>query len=57
MGYQGEWVDGQWQGYGHVTTLEGTIYLGQFEANQKHGYLVAIYRDGAKYQGNWVDGK
>jgi hypothetical protein len=59
--YQGQWVNGDWSGFGKLTTSDGDVYQGGFFDNMKHGLGVMQYKDGRIYDGtfqfNCMDGK
>ena len=52
--YQGQWVDGDWSGYGTLTNKHtGDIYQGGFLDNKRHGQGVLQFADGRIYSGEF----
>ena len=40
-----------------VKFKNGVVYKGEWKGNVRHGYGVQTWPDGAKYEGNYVDGR
>jgi len=40
-----------------VKFKNGVIYQGQWKGDVRWGYGVQVWPDGARYEGNWVNGK
>ena len=55
--YRGEWVLGKREGTARFDLGDGTVYDGQFKANQYHGRGTMQYADGGSYTGDWAAGK
>ncbi|BDA43172.1 probable radial spoke head 1 homolog at C-terminar half [Coccomyxa sp. Obi] len=53
--YEGEFVDGAFEGLGAETFSEG-LYVGSFRNGQRHGLGVCHYRNGDYYEGQWRAG-
>lgn len=55
--YIGDIVHGTAEGYGKLTTPDGTRYTGAFKAGIPHGFGVTEASDGALYEGEHKAGK
>ena len=55
--YEGNWSNGEWDGYGQVSVTDGGFYQGEFLSGRFHGEGNLTYSDGAKYSGNFVRGE
>lgn len=55
--YEGETINGKFDGYGKVTYLNKDIYEGEWSNDFKNGYGKMIYSNGDVYEGNWVNGE
>ncbi|QHO49386.1 hypothetical protein HN51_001309 [Arachis hypogaea] len=55
--YEGDWVDGRYDGYGVETWARGSRYRGMYRQGLRHG--VGIYRSysGDVYAGEWFNGQ
>jgi hypothetical protein len=54
--YTGEWVDGAKHGQGTAYWSDGSIYVGEFRRNKKHG--TGIMTDGngnVSHDGKWAN--
>ena len=57
--YTGEWRDSLRQGYGVLTSTDGSKYDGEWKAGTKHGRGAITFATGTKvlsYDGEWKDG-
>uniref|UniRef100_A0A8C6RY50 MORN repeat containing 1 n=1 Tax=Nannospalax galili TaxID=1026970 RepID=A0A8C6RY50_NANGA len=62
--YEGEFVDGEitgegyqhwaWSGQGFLEDQDGQVYQGSFHGNKKHGHGQMFFKNGDKYDGDWV---
>lgn len=43
----------QQNGYGKLTSRDGSVYEGNWIENRKDGYGILIKSDGTKYDGFW----
>eukprot|EP00980_Cylindrotheca_fusiformis_P012833 scaffold3169_cov107-Cylindrotheca_fusiformis.AAC.3 len=58
MIYTGQWVQGDWSGFGRLTdTTTGLEYEGGFFDNHKHGLGIVKYPDGRVYDTSFQLGK
>ncbi|KAK2566817.1 MORN repeat-containing protein 4 [Acropora cervicornis] len=56
--YDGEWSnEGRKHGLGHLTLVNGTRYMGQFQNGFCHGHGVSRFPDGSVYEGEFQNGK
>ena len=56
--YDGEWNnEGRKHGAGHLTLVDGTKYIGQFQNGFCHGHGVARFPDGSAFEGEFENGK
>ncbi|XP_059275828.1 uncharacterized protein LOC132030280 [Lycium ferocissimum] len=55
--YEGDWIDGKYDGYGVETWSKGSRYRGQYRQGLRHG--VGMYRSytGDLYGGEWCNGQ
>ena len=51
--YEGDIVDGQYQGKGKLTWEDGSYYEGEFYAGEFAGWGEMHYIDGSVYKGGW----
>lgn len=49
--YEGDFVDGRFEGEGTFHYANGNVYKGQWKANKRHGKGVMTWVDGASYVG------
>ena len=54
--YEGETVDGNFQGVGKFYFYNGDLYEGNFKDGYPHGIGKMIYKNGNVYEGLWMDG-
>ncbi|GAA0185864.1 kinase [Lithospermum erythrorhizon] len=55
--YEGDWVDGKYDGYGVETWARGSRYRGQYRQGLRHGYGVYRFYTGDVYAGEWSNGQ
>ncbi|KAG9156350.1 hypothetical protein Leryth_009208 [Lithospermum erythrorhizon] len=55
--YEGDWVDGKYDGYGVETWSRGSRYRGQYRQGMRHGYGVYRFYTGDSYAGEWCSGQ
>ncbi|KAL3699799.1 hypothetical protein R1sor_017821 [Riccia sorocarpa] len=55
--YEGEWVDGKYDGYGVETWARGSRYRGQYRQGLRDGYGVYRFYTGDVYSGEWSNGQ
>eukprot|EP00252_Welwitschia_mirabilis_P020641 TRINITY_DN5097_c0_g1_i1.p1 TRINITY_DN5097_c0_g1~~TRINITY_DN5097_c0_g1_i1.p1 ORF type:complete len:483 (-),score=59.70 TRINITY_DN5097_c0_g1_i1:611-2059(-) len=55
--YEGDWVDGKYDGYGVETWARGSRYRGQYRQGLRHGYGVYRFYTGDVYAGEWTNGQ
>lgn len=55
--YQGEFVDGLFNGQGTITSSDGYSYIGEWKDGKKNGQGTTTSSDGSSYIGEWNDGK
>ncbi|XP_074562843.1 uncharacterized protein LOC141819445 [Curcuma longa] len=55
--YEGDWVDGKYDGYGIESWARGSRYRGQYLMGMRHGYGVYKFYSGDSYAGEWVGGQ
>ncbi|KAG6490192.1 hypothetical protein ZIOFF_051477 [Zingiber officinale] len=55
--YEGDWVDGKYDGYGIESWARGSRYRGQYRMGMRHGYGVYKFYSGDSYAGEWVGGQ
>ncbi|XP_076923064.1 uncharacterized protein LOC143585075 [Bidens hawaiensis] len=55
--YEGDWVDGKYDGYGVETWARGSRYRGQYLQGLRHGFGVYRFYTGDVYAGEWVNGQ
>ncbi|KAG0478158.1 hypothetical protein HPP92_012877 [Vanilla planifolia] len=55
--YEGDWVDGQYDGYGIERWAKGSRYRGQYRLGLRHGFGVYRFYNGDSYAGVWVRGQ
>ncbi|KAI4388070.1 hypothetical protein MLD38_000438 [Melastoma candidum] len=55
--YEGDWVDGKYDGYGIESWARGSKYRGQYRNGLRHGYGVYRFYTGDSYSGEWWNGQ
>ncbi|CAM8971861.1 unnamed protein product [Rhodiola kirilowii] len=55
--YEGDWVDGKYDGYGVETWARGSRYRGQYTQGLRHGFGVYRFYTGDVYAGEWSNGQ
>ncbi len=54
--YEGDFVEGEFDGQGTLTLSGGHQHVGSFKNNQPHGPGTLTYVDGYRITGMWIDG-
>ncbi|CAK9184549.1 unnamed protein product [Ilex paraguariensis] len=55
--YEGDWIDGRYDGYGIESWARGSRYKGQYRQGLRHGYGVYRFYTGDSYAGEWCNGQ
>ncbi|XP_044492572.1 alsin homolog isoform X2 [Mangifera indica] len=55
--YEGDWVDGKYDGYGVETWTRGSRFRGQYMQGLRHGFGVYRFYTGDVYGGEWSNGQ
>lgn len=55
--YEGNWIDGMYDGYGVETWVKGSRYRGQYRQGLRHGLGVYRFYTGDVYAGEWSSGR
>ncbi|KAF8411796.1 hypothetical protein HHK36_004355 [Tetracentron sinense] len=55
--YEGDWIDGRYDGYGIESWARGSRYRGQYRQGLRHGYGVYRFFTGDSYAGEWFNGQ
>ncbi|KAL7176438.1 hypothetical protein ACSBR2_029884 [Camellia fascicularis] len=55
--YEGDWVDGRYDGYGIESWARGSRFRGQYRQGLRHGYGVYRFYTGDAYAGEWCNGQ
>ncbi|WCJ44617.1 Histone H3 K4-specific methyltransferase SET7/9 family protein [Euphorbia peplus] len=55
--YEGDWIDGRYDGYGIESWARGSRYRGQYRQGLRHGYGVYKFFTGDSYAGEWFNGQ
>ncbi|KAK9698872.1 hypothetical protein RND81_08G137400 [Saponaria officinalis] len=54
--YEGDWVNGKYEGYGIEMWLSGSNYRGQYRNGLRNGFGVYKFHNGDVYEGEWFNG-
>ncbi|XP_023525798.1 MORN repeat-containing protein 1-like [Cucurbita pepo subsp. pepo] len=55
--YEGDWVDGRYDGYGVESWAKGSRYRGQYRQGLRHGFGVYKFYTGDSCAGEWCNGQ
>ncbi|KAM3683168.1 hypothetical protein ACJW30_12G124600 [Castanea mollissima] len=55
--YEGDWIDGRYDGYGIESWARGSRYKGQYRQGLRHGFGVYRFYTGDSYAGEWCNGQ
>ncbi|XP_004488906.1 uncharacterized protein [Cicer arietinum] len=55
--YEGDWVDGRYDGYGIESWARGSRYKGYYRQGLRHGYGVYKFYTGDSFAGEWCNGQ
>ncbi|KAG7597885.1 MORN motif [Arabidopsis suecica] len=55
--YEGDWIDGRYDGHGIESWARGSRYKGQYRQGLRHGYGVYRFYTGDCYAGEWFNGQ
>lgn len=55
--YEGDWIDGKYDGYGIESWARGSRYRGQYRNGLRHGLGVYRFYTGDSYAGEWWNGQ
>eukprot|EP00268_Persea_americana_P012572 TRINITY_DN15344_c0_g1_i1.p1 TRINITY_DN15344_c0_g1~~TRINITY_DN15344_c0_g1_i1.p1 ORF type:complete len:407 (-),score=63.25 TRINITY_DN15344_c0_g1_i1:382-1602(-) len=55
--YEGDWIDGRYDGYGIESWARGSRYRGQYRQGLRHGFGVYRFYTGDSYGGEWCNGQ
>ncbi|CAA2988319.1 radial spoke head 10 homolog B-like [Olea europaea subsp. europaea] len=55
--YEGDWIDGKYDGHGVESWARGSRYRGQYRQGLRHGYGVYTFYTGDTYAGEWCNGQ
>ncbi|KAK2442235.1 histone H3 K4-specific methyltransferase SET7/9 family protein [Trifolium repens] len=55
--YEGDWIDGRYDGYGIESWARGSRYKGQYRKGMRHGYGVYRFYTGDSFSGEWCNGQ
>eukprot|EP00347_Sterkiella_histriomuscorum_P005891 403354880 len=53
--YDGDQVDGNWNGYGVMIWNNGDMYCGEYKNGKRHGQGTYYWSDGKSYEGQWMN--
>ena len=55
--YEGDYVEGKWEGYGIYTWASGASYEGEWKDGKYNGHGKLTYSDESVFEGTFVDGE
>ncbi|XP_022141564.1 MORN repeat-containing protein 1-like [Momordica charantia] len=55
--YEGDWIDGRYDGYGIESWARGSRYRGQYRQGLRHGFGIYRFYTGDSYTGEWYNGQ
>ncbi|XP_068643183.1 uncharacterized protein [Aristolochia californica] len=55
--YEGDWIDGRYDGYGIESWARGSRYRGQYRQGLRHVYGAYRFYTGDSYAGEWFNGQ
>ncbi|XP_047322826.1 junctophilin-2-like [Impatiens glandulifera] len=55
--YEGDWIDGKYDGYGIESWARGSRYKGQYKQGLRHGFGFYRFFTGDSYAGEWFNGQ
>ncbi|KAA8538504.1 hypothetical protein F0562_028125 [Nyssa sinensis] len=55
--YEGDWIDGRYDGYGIESWARGSRYRGRYRQGLRHGHGVYRFYTGDTYAGEWCNGQ
>ncbi|KAL8167018.1 hypothetical protein V2J09_008517 [Rumex salicifolius] len=55
--YEGDWVDGRYDGYGIESWARGSRYRGQYRHGLRHGFGLYRFFTGDTFTGEWCNGQ
>ncbi|KAE8701758.1 putative zinc finger protein [Hibiscus syriacus] len=55
--YEGDWVDGRYDGYGVESWSRGSRYRGQYRQGLRHGFGIYRFYTWDSYSGEWCNGQ
>ncbi|KAL1214594.1 Phosphatidylinositol 4-phosphate 5-kinase 1 [Cardamine amara subsp. amara] len=55
--YEGDWINGRYDGYGIECWSKGSKYKGQYKQGLRHGFGVYWFYTGDSYSGEWFNGQ
>lgn len=54
--YEGDWINGRYEGIGRCEWSDGRIYEGEWKTGMAHGVGVETYPDGSiRHSGKWIE--
>jgi hypothetical protein len=55
--FEGDWIDGKYDGYGVETWARGSRYRGMYRKGLRHGIGIYRFFGGDVYNGEWCNGQ
>ncbi|KFK36187.1 hypothetical protein AALP_AA4G089600 [Arabis alpina] len=55
--YEGDWIQGRYDGFGIESWARGSKYKGQYKKGSRHGHGVYRFYTGDSYSGEWCNGQ